>query len=499
MINIAKITNPKYLFEHSKHEYYTEGDNEKGFFTGSGSRYMKSEGKEVSQKQFEYLVGLGGKDNQGVEIDPGAPKDWSILYNRVSDEDREKMDKAFKEALIETAKAIEENTYYRKTENGKEEYVLARGVSMAIFQHHTSRSVKDKAVDCHEHGHIIVFPKVLGRDGKMYSHTLYDLINEKDGQGNKQTTLKYLDQVFQHSLAKFLTNEMGYTVSRGVKDSFRIDGISDDLRKEFSQRTESIKEMAKEGADYSELKKLSLQQRNSKSENDLSVLREQWHERMKDRNFDISSVQSMKGKQVNLDKSFEEAFKGYKFITEKQLKLMALSESKFSTKTYQEKLDEFKGSEKLQQLKKGFYLHKSNKSMEKLGNQYRQHKKIEFVKSLKNRNIPIQKQANHSKGVQKPTNNRVADSTPAPSQSKLAKDTKAVSGKQSDKILSQLNELASSHALRMVQILSQTEGKPGTEGQAIAKEISNYQQQHSQLMDAYREALQQENKQSIEI
>lgn len=31
MINIAKITNPKYLFEHSKHEYYTEGDNEKGF------------------------------------------------------------------------------------------------------------------------------------------------------------------------------------------------------------------------------------------------------------------------------------------------------------------------------------------------------------------------------------------------------------------------------------------------------------------------------------
>lgn len=484
MINIAKINNPAYLFKHSSHEYMSEGGDEVGVFCGRGSKFIGKEGKEVDEKIFNDLIKKGGKDNMGVEIDPGAPKDWSILYNRVSDEDRAKMNIGFTQALQATAKAIEENTYYRKTVDGKETFELARGVTMAIFQHHTSRSVGEKGMDCHEHGHIVVFPKVLGDGGKLYSHTLMDLIHEKDGQGNSQETLKYLDQVFQYSLAKFLTNEMGHTLSRGVKDSFQIDGITDEMRKSFSQRTEAIKEVAREDATYEEIKKISIKQRNNKTHSNLDELRSGWQDKMDKSGLKEEDLSKMKGKQKDLDRNFKDTFADATVISNKKLKMMALSEAKFSSKTAEQKLAEFKESKELVKIGRNQNLNAKNRALKSLSENYNKNK-IQFVKNNLEKKHP---KAN-------------AQAPGAGSQIKntAVKSEKSTKLKQSDKIALQISELSNSHSLRMLQITTSTGTKPAKEGAMIAKAISDYNQQYEQLMSEYRQTLQQENNSQIDI
>jgi conjugative relaxase-like TrwC/TraI family protein len=496
MINIAQINNPEYLFAHSAHEYMSEGGDEIGYLAGRGSKYMGMEGKECTQKIFNDMITKGGLDNLGVEIDPGAPKDWTILYNRVSDDDRARMNAGFTQALKDTAKAIEENTYYRKTVNGKESYELARGVTMAIFQHHTSRAVSEKEdknihavdipksnMDCHEHGHIIVFPKVLGQDGKMYSHTLYDLIHEKDGQGNSQETLKYFDQVFQYSLAKFLTNEMGHTLSRGVKDSFKIDGITDDMRKAFSQRSEAIKEVAREDATYEEMKKISIKQRSNKTHSDLGALREGWQSKMDERGLKEEDLSSMKGKQKDLDRNFKDTFEGSTVISNKKLKMMALSEAKFSSKTADQKLKEFKESKALIKIGKNQNINAKSASLRNLANDYNQNKIIQVKDKM-------QKKPSSKSGP-----------TPGGQQIKntAVKSEKGSKLKQSDRIAAQISDLSNNHSLRMLQITTSSATKPAKEGALIAKEIANFNEQHAQLMSEYSKQLQQENNSQIDI
>ena len=488
MINIAKINNPKYLFKHSQHEYFSEGDNEKGIWAGSSTRYMKLEGKEVDQKTFTKFVNLGSDENKGVELDPSAPKDWSVLYNRVSAEDRAKMDTAMSEALMKTADTIQQNTYYRSTVNGKEEYVLAKGVTMAVFQHHTARTKGDSAIDCQEHGHIIVFPKVLGQDGKLYSHTLYDLINEKDGQGNNQDTLRYFDQTFQYHLAKFLTNEMGLTLSRGVEDSFTIDGISSDIRKSFSQRTEAINETAKDTDTYADKKKISLQQRNNKQENDIVKLRVEWQARMESLGFKEKDLEKMKGQQSNLDRNFEDTFSKFNVISNKRIKMMALSEAKFSSKSFEEKFKEFGESKKLLKINKNTYINGKNKSLKRLSEKLTK-QKIDRAKSVLSENsnknpVSVVKQQ------QKPAATNVRTSA--------LKSVKGSVTKHSEKILNEISDLTARHASKMLEILSQNHGKIGKEGTLLSKEISNFNAENSKLMADFTYAIQKESLETLE-
>lgn len=229
MISIAKVNNAKYHLEHSQFDYYSEQENEKGEFRGALMKWQKLEGKEVDEKNYMKQIEHGGEDNKGVDLCFSPPKDWTLLYNMADDETRLKMDAIRDKAVDKIVKGIEQNTYYRETVNGETKFVLARGVGMATFNHHTSREVqddhihqtktpltmnedgslnKDSYVDPQEHTHITVFPKVLGQDGKFHSHTLLDLKYEK---GNNHEGLRYLDQLGQHELCKGL-KELGFNV-----------------------------------------------------------------------------------------------------------------------------------------------------------------------------------------------------------------------------------------------------------------------------------------------
>ena len=379
MISIAKVNNAKYHLEHSQFDYYSEQENEKGEFRGALMKWQKLEGKEVDEKSYMKQIEHGGEDNKGVDLCFSPPKDWTILYNSADDETRLKMDVIRDKAVDKIVKGIEQNTYYRETENGETKFVLAKGVGMATFNHHTSREVQDDKinpggyVDPQEHTHITVFPKVLGQDGKFHSHTLLDLKYEK---GNNHEGLRYLDQLGQHELCKGL-KEMGFNVYEVDKHgNFGIEGIDDNLRDEFSKRKNQINEKAGEGATYNEKKEIALNFRAGKDSHDLASLRGVWKEKMNELGLNQEKINDMKDPKNHTikheDKKLEDLIDKDKPLSNKKLKTLALNESKFTDKSYQDKLKEFKDDKKVRPISKKYNLYADNKAKEKLADKVNQ-------------------------------------------------------------------------------------------------------------------------------
>jgi conjugative relaxase-like TrwC/TraI family protein len=345
MMSIAKIEadNQDYLFKHSTQEYFEEQENEKGTFLGKMSEFHKIKDKEVTKKLYDKYMSFGEKDFKGVEIDPSPSKDWTVLYNRADEETREKMNVIWDKTMQEVAKSIEQNTYYRETKDGKTEYKLAKAVLIAKFDHHTARPVNG-VVDCQEHSHLVIFPKVLGQDNKFHSHTLMDLKYEKNGH----ETLRLFDSVMNYHLAKGL-NSLGFSVSPS-KAGFTIDGLDGNIAKEFSKRSNQINDIAGEEATYAEKKKISLKVRENKTKNDINKLRQGWQSTMDRLGF--RDINILKSKQKDFDKSLSDISKERDKLvfSNKELKALAYQEATFSNKTFEEKLTEFKNDKYLEKV-----------------------------------------------------------------------------------------------------------------------------------------------------
>ncbi|UKV74411.1 MobF family relaxase [Burkholderia vietnamiensis] len=467
MITVEKINNPDYLIEHSKHEYYTESDNQKGYFAGRLMRRHKLEGKEVDEKTFKRYLDFGKKDGfAGVEFDPAPPKDFSILLERATPKEREELLGIHKEAIQEVIKAIEQNTYYRKTENGKTRYELAKAVGFAHFTHFTARPTIDEngnqKIDCQLHDHIVAFPKVLGQDGKYYSHTLLDSKYEKH---NKHETLRYFDQTYQYNLAKGLQAK-GYAIERGTKDNFRIKGVSQDLVDEFSNRTKQAENKVGKDASYQDKKQASLKARNKKVVSDLKDLRPLWQERMEKHGFTTDKMESIKSKQEDFDLSFTDAFKDNDIISAKALKIKALSEAKFSTKTMEEKLDEYKSVK-----------------MEKIGKHYI-NPKTKAGKAL----------------TKQPSNKKLSFKSkdkPAPSpQAKGHKQSATAGMKQSEMIQVAIDNLKGQYQAKLAEVATKAHSKPNIEHGEMSKIISDYNKSESELNSQLAQALLNETRQT---
>ena len=345
MMSIAKIEadNQDYLFKHSTHEYMEEQTDEKGTFLGKMAEFHKIKDKEVTKKLFDKYMSFGEPDFKGVEIDPSPAKDWTVLYNRADEETRKEMNKIWDNAMQEVAKSIEQNTYYRETKDGKTEYKLAKAVLIAKFDHHTARPVNG-VVDCQEHSHLVIFPKVLGQDNKFHSHTLMDLKYEKNGH----ETLRLFDSVMNYHLAKGL-NSLGISVSPS-KNGFTIDGLDSNIAKEFSKRTNQINEIAGEEATYAEKKKVSLRVRENKTKNNINELRKGWQSTMDRLGF--KDINHLKSTQKDFDKTLSDISKEKNKLvfSNKELKTLAYQEATFSNKSFEEKLTEFKTDKHLEKV-----------------------------------------------------------------------------------------------------------------------------------------------------
>jgi len=389
MISIGKINNVSYHLDHSQHDYYSENDNEKGIFKGTLMRYQGLENKPVTEKQYLKQIDFGGDKNKGIDICFSPPKDWTLIYNLSDEETRQKMDVYRDKAVNAICRAIEQNTYIRKTENNKTTYELAKAVGIATFNHHTGREVNDKdinplgIVDAQEHTHFTVFPKVLGKDNKYHSHTLLEAKYEKH---NEHETIRYFDQVGQYELAKGL-QELGFNLYEADKHgNFAVKGITEELRDNFSKRTEQINKIAGKNADYSRKQEVSLKVRAKKDSHNLEDLRKYWQDNAKTLGFDKDKLESIKEKQTNQDKTLNELMKDKKAtVSMKKLKTLSLSNTKFSNRTNTEKLEEFKKDNKLNKFTKNNFVYSKNAFITKSLNTFSKASQSKTFAKLSNR------------------------------------------------------------------------------------------------------------------
>lgn len=367
MWTIVAIKNLKYLIKHSYRDYLAENDNEEGIHLGRLALLKKRYGEKVTQESFLDLTNykenqkLKIKDknkNYGTEFVFSAPKDWSILFHLCDENTRAKMQKEWNATLIEATKVIEENTFYRKKVKGKVIYEQAKAVEFAVFNHHTARTIDDRP-DMQMHAHITTAPKVLGQDGKYYSHTHKDLPKEKSAdEKKKQATLHLFDQFAQARLAKFVQEDLGLNVIRGVNDSFKIEGFTEEQRKFFSKRSEQVKDDLGENSTPAERQKAITQKRNKKDDYDLKVLRGIWQSEFKQLGMNVGKLKKGQKEQA---RSFNEVFKDVKFIDTKLIRIYALSESKFSKKSYEDLFNEYRNNPKLKEFSPGKFINLNHK------------------------------------------------------------------------------------------------------------------------------------------
>ena len=231
---------------------------------------------------FDQLVeaGVGSKDMVGQDITFSAPKDVSLLGALGSKEQQEIAYQAHRQAVERTLEYIDRNNIYtRETHNGETVHVAGHGIAAIAFDHQLSRD----------------------RDPQMHTHVvlLNQATRETDGQVRaidfaktlRGADRRNLDQIYQSEMSRYL-QEHGIRTewARDGKD-FHIVGISDEQRKEFSQRRQEIeKNIQEKGRDINndrDRQQANLETRRSKGTTDFSQLRQEWQERAQSVGLDV--------------------------------------------------------------------------------------------------------------------------------------------------------------------------------------------------------------------
>lgn len=221
----------------------------------------------------------------GYDFNFRAPKGLSLLYGLTGDQ---RLLDAFREAVDATMNDMEREMQTRVRKAGKDEDRTTGNMVWGEFVHFTSRPV-DGLPDPHLHAHCFVF------------NTTWDS-NEERWKAGQFAGLKrdapYFEAKFHSRLAEKL-GDLGIGVKRN-KSSWEMDGLSSDLLRKFSRRTELIdKAAAAKGITDPEAKmNLSTRTREKKrKELSLPELRNAWAERMTaDESASVRSITDRMGK-----------------------------------------------------------------------------------------------------------------------------------------------------------------------------------------------------------
>jgi len=231
--SIGKANTAKHYFE--KDNYYAKGEGiEKSQWQGKGALKLGLEGIVDSNDFSKVLHGelgetqLGRKNGKNVEHRSGwdctfsAPKSVSIIGLAYQDET---VIKAHQKAVSYAVTFLENNAaQFRKRIDGSIIKHESDNLLVASFLHDTSREL-----DPQLHTHCVVLNAThTGADGwrSLSSENLYKL--------QKKAGL-----IYRNELARQV-QLLGYNLTRKEQGFFEVEGISDNLLSEFSERRKQI-------------------------------------------------------------------------------------------------------------------------------------------------------------------------------------------------------------------------------------------------------------------
>lgn len=258
--------------------------------------------KNVRNYTDAKMKGKGQKDTMsyGIDFTFNTPKDFSLLA-----ELDEKNSKVYDDILVKATERalnkIEELTVYRKRKTGKEEsdYVGNAKILSMNYIHRTARTSEGNRPDPHTHVHCVVPDRIMNENGEWRTYFNKVFYHK---------TVKLLGTLFRAELANGL-REIGYVIEpikeeevledgkKNKVDSFKVRGITDEQRKNFSNRAEKMK--SKVGEDASAITKQNeiLKSREFKEGNyDKKELKSIWKKEAKQLGLTQEKIDSIKVK-----------------------------------------------------------------------------------------------------------------------------------------------------------------------------------------------------------
>lgn len=276
-----------YTKEFMKDDYYNKQGNQVegiGQWSGKGLDKLSLKG-EVKPKDFwKFLDGMNPNEqneklskyvrNEAENKEPEANKAQDFVFNANKDFTllceiyandpvmSQKLEEVFNQANAHMNKEIEARLTTRI--DGK--HTPIAGAIVATWKHQTARQVNGQ-IDPHRHAHNVYGHYQLAQDGTFKSVDFKRVFEDK---------LLIASQC-QEILAKGV-KDLGFEIDEG-KTGWQVKAISDEVRKEFSSRSEKIKSEVGQDASYEDRQK-SANQKEKKGDYQLDELKSQWKERL---------------------------------------------------------------------------------------------------------------------------------------------------------------------------------------------------------------------------
>lgn len=270
---------------------YYAGDAEALTWLGKGAAFLNLSGdvkKDVMLQLLEGKVPNGqvlknreGEHRPGFDMTFSAPKSVSLLVGLDADPELVRFhDNAVKFAV---GKIEEEFAEARVSRNGEIQFEKTNNLVVASFRQPSSRA-NDPAL----HTHCVVMNMTMheGRARSLASDPkrLNGVVEQI------QNNAHYCGLYYRQHLANSLKEE-GYRLRLTGDGLFEIEGVPEEVLRDFSKRREEIEQLLDEKG-WSGAKSASaatLLTRSLKEEHDITVLKTSWKERANELNFDAAS------------------------------------------------------------------------------------------------------------------------------------------------------------------------------------------------------------------
>lgn len=302
-----------------KENYYSEANRVIGKFSGAGCDRLNISG-DIKQGEFLNLIkGINPKNKKQLWKDkPYIPKkdkdgklnkppykatdgtlsctkDMSILWALASEEEKKKIEEVFNKGCDRAIKSLSEKAYRRL--NSKNEQSKDVELMIAEFTHTTARPVGGNRPDMQLHKHVIYIRKCFNKEGQIKTIDNFFLFNNQK-LGGALARAQWANGLRELGFGIIPTTE-DITDENGKQkiSSFKVVGISEEMVKHFSSRSNQILEIAELTGKTSTFDKMNIAQniKRNKVHYEESDLHDIWKKEAKELfNFDSQSIENIK-------------------------------------------------------------------------------------------------------------------------------------------------------------------------------------------------------------
>ncbi len=232
----------KYFDEHlEQNDYYSAGEIRPGHWIGVGAERLELK-EHVSREQFHALCENRNPQNQErltlrqkkedkrrvfYDFTCSAPKSVSVLAVTLDDQ---RLVTAHEEAARLAFRELETFAATRVRKGGRQQNRNTSNLVAAAFTHTTSR-----ALDPQLHTHFTVFNATFDNTEQCWKALQ---------AGGMYDAIRYGTAVYRNELAKRVQS-IGYRI-RPAKHGFEVEGVSDEVLKRFSKRSQQVRNVVLE-------------------------------------------------------------------------------------------------------------------------------------------------------------------------------------------------------------------------------------------------------------